>query len=40
MEEATKEFFTSAHYAVAGASSDRSKFGHKCKLPKLEKHFI
>ncbi|KAL1635977.1 hypothetical protein SLS56_001329 [Neofusicoccum ribis] len=29
MEAALKTFFTSPRFAVAGASSDRAKFGHK-----------
>jgi hypothetical protein len=29
MEAALKTFFTSSRFAVVGASSDPSKFGHK-----------
>lgn len=32
MEAAFKTFFSSPRFAVAGASSDSSKYGHKGKL--------
>jgi predicted CoA-binding protein len=31
-EAAAKIFFTSSHFAVVGASSDPTKFGHKSEL--------
>jgi acyl-CoA synthetase (NDP forming) len=31
MEAAIKSFFSSQHFAVAGASSDEKKVGHKGK---------
>lgn len=33
MNEAAKRFFSSARFAVAGASADKSKFGFKCCSP-------
>ena len=33
MEAAVRAFFSSPRFAVAGASSDPNKFGHKSMLP-------
>lgn len=35
MNSAVKNFFASPRFAVAGASSDPSKFGHRGKLLRL-----
>ena len=32
MEAATEDYFASPHFAVAGASSDTSKYGHKSEV--------
>lgn len=37
MEAATGNFFASPHFAVAGASSDVSKYGHKSRDSDIHK---